>query len=360
MSRQLLDLYTDYLIVSHSQTSSTGLSRMTDETVSHDAITRMLSTTDLSRKDLWQAAKPLIKRVGSVDGVLILDDTIAEKPHSKENEIVAWHFDHTQGRMVKGINILSMLYENGGVRLPIGLQVIEKTETYVDKKSGKTRRRSPQSKNQQAREMLQWASTLRLLFSFVLADSWFASAENMKLIHTTLEKHFVFALKGNRRVALSAKQKEQGEYISACDVQIESGHSVCVYLKELSFALRLARYDFTHEDGKVSTLFLITDQTSMHAPSMLNTYQRRWTVETYHKSLKQNTSLRSSPARRKTTQRTHIFASVFAFIKLESLTIATRNNHFALKKRIYDAALRAAADELHRFKKQDPFFPVFA
>jgi hypothetical protein len=29
--------------------------------------------------------------------VLILDDSIAEKPYTDENDIICWHYDHTQG-----------------------------------------------------------------------------------------------------------------------------------------------------------------------------------------------------------------------------------------------------------------------
>jgi len=41
---------------------------------------------------------------------LIFDDTIEEKPYTDENEIIAWHFDHCQNRIVKGVNILNCLY----------------------------------------------------------------------------------------------------------------------------------------------------------------------------------------------------------------------------------------------------------
>jgi hypothetical protein len=43
------------------------------------------------------------------DGVLIFDDTIQEKPYTDENELVCWHFDHTKGSSVKGINLLNCL-----------------------------------------------------------------------------------------------------------------------------------------------------------------------------------------------------------------------------------------------------------
>jgi len=48
----LLDLYTDYLLVSPSYSTATGLSRVTDNKVSHDQVTRLLSTK-IDSKTLW-------------------------------------------------------------------------------------------------------------------------------------------------------------------------------------------------------------------------------------------------------------------------------------------------------------------
>lgn len=40
----------------------------------------------------------------SVKGVLIIDDSIEEKPFTDENEIFACHYDHSKERNVNGIN----------------------------------------------------------------------------------------------------------------------------------------------------------------------------------------------------------------------------------------------------------------
>jgi len=42
MNKELLDLYTDYLISSFSYTTATGLSSMLGGTISHDKVTRFL------------------------------------------------------------------------------------------------------------------------------------------------------------------------------------------------------------------------------------------------------------------------------------------------------------------------------
>src|SRR5437868_15272954 len=108
---RLLDLYTDYLLASFSPTTATGLASLLPE-LSHDQVTRFLSRQELTDKDLWQAVKPHLRQVQSEDAVLIIDDTVEEKPYTDESELVSWHFDHVTNRTIKGINLLSALYFN--------------------------------------------------------------------------------------------------------------------------------------------------------------------------------------------------------------------------------------------------------
>jgi len=54
--------------------------------------------------------KPLIREIESPDGVLIIDDSISEKPSTDENDIICWHYDHYKGISVKGINFMTALY----------------------------------------------------------------------------------------------------------------------------------------------------------------------------------------------------------------------------------------------------------
>ena len=96
----------------------------------------------------WQIVKPFVRQIEAEDGVLIFDDSIAEKPYSDENEIICWHWDHTQKRSVKGINFQTALYHANGVSLPVTYELIEKTDIYIDKKTGKHTQRSPTTKNE--------------------------------------------------------------------------------------------------------------------------------------------------------------------------------------------------------------------
>src|SRR5215510_4128492 len=112
MGRDILDLYSDYLLYSNAQTTATGLSEILDGEISHDKITRYLSSELFNEKTLWKRVKKLVRTFEENDACLIFDDTIVEKPYMDENEIICWHFDSKEGKLVKGINLLSAFYNS--------------------------------------------------------------------------------------------------------------------------------------------------------------------------------------------------------------------------------------------------------
>lgn len=210
MNEKILDLYSDYLLSSFGPTTATGLSRLLDGEVSHDQVTRMLSSAKMTSKTWWKLVKPHVRQIEQDDGVLIVDDSIVEKPYTDENEIICWHYDHAKCKTVKGINFVSALYVAQGVALPVAFELIAKTETYIDEKTGKEKRRSQITKNEQYRQMLKHVCHNQIPFCYVINDLWFASAENMRFVKLDLKKEFIMALKSNRKVALSADDKAMG------------------------------------------------------------------------------------------------------------------------------------------------------
>ncbi len=132
LNKEMLDLYTDYLISSFSYVTATGLSDMVDGVYSHDQITRFLSGKEYTQKEYWSIIKSTLRQVEKEDGIIVVDDTIEEKPYTDENEIVCWYYDHTQKKHIKGINIVNFLYyselECGqDFSLNLSFEVISKT-----------------------------------------------------------------------------------------------------------------------------------------------------------------------------------------------------------------------------------------
>jgi DDE superfamily endonuclease len=346
--KELLDLYSDYLISSFGQTTGTGMAQLLGGKISHDRIQRLLSKRDFTAADLWQVVKPHVRAIEQDDGVIIVDDSIAEKPYTDENDIICWHYDHAQDRQVKGINFLSALYHVRGVSLPVGFQVVAKTEYYPDKKDGKIKRRSPISKNDHYQAILRQAKHNQIPFEFVLNDVWYASADNMMFVKYDLEADFIMPLKANRKVALSAESKQQGRYVRLDRLTLEAGVAQEIYLEGVDFPLALVKQVFVNEDSSSGIQYLVCSQTHLTGDQIMIIYRKRWNVEPFHKSLKQNVSLEKSPTHTVRTQTNHLFASFCGYIKLELLKVSTHLNHFALKSTLYLHALQVAFDTLRQ------------
>ena len=87
MKKDILNIYSDYLICSFSYITATGLSAAVNEQISHDKITRFLDGEELDSKQLWLSTKHIVRQHESDHAVIIFDDTIVEKQYSKESEL---------------------------------------------------------------------------------------------------------------------------------------------------------------------------------------------------------------------------------------------------------------------------------
>lgn len=344
--KELLDIYTDYLSSSFGLTTGTGLSQLLDGAISHDRIQRFLASPVKSGAEFWQVVKAYIRQIQRADGVLIVDDTISEKPHTDENDIICWHYDHTSGQTIKGVNIISALYHVQEVSLPVGYHLVTKTKRFIDQKTGKEKRRATVTKNEVYRQLLRQAMHNQIPFRYVLNDVWYASAENMRFVKHDLQRDFIMPLKTNRKVALSLEDKKQGHYVRIDTLELEPDTLMTIYLEGVDFPLHLVKQVFINADGSIGILYLVTSDLDLTYDGITTGYGKRWPVEPYHKSLKQNASLSKSPTKTVTTQSNHIFATLCAYIKLEMLKVSTHTNHFALKSRLYLQALRTAFDAL--------------
>ena len=349
MNKPLLDLYSDYLIAQNHYATATGLSKMLDGEISHDRITRFLNGPQMSSKELWEYVKPEVRRIEqNTGGVLILDDTIEEKSYTKVNGLVSWHYSHAKGRCVKGINLVSCLVRYGDIALPIGYEAVNKDMHFCDIKTKKEKRQSSISKNEHFRSILKKALANNIKFDYVLADNWFGARKNMEFIHYDMKKKFIIGIKTNRLVACTEEDRKKGQYQNLNTLHLKDGEKRIVYLKDFSFPVALIKKIFKNEDDSTGILYLVTNDLESSADRIYETYQKRWQIEVYHKSIKQNASLEKSPARAATSQKNHIFASIISYCKLEFLKMKTSLNHFAIKYKLLVKANQMAYKELNK------------
>ena len=353
----LLDLYVDYLIVSTSYTTATGMSKMLNKKISHDKITRFLSQSNYQPADLWKISKKIVKKAD--EDCLIIDDTISEKPYTDENDIVCYHFDHSKNRSVKGINIVTALHYSNNISLPVSYDIVRKTAEKIDKKTGKKKRVSPISKNEKFINLVDTSIKNKVPFQYVLSDIWYSSAKNMKTVKNKFQKDFIIPVKKNRKVALSKRDQDKGLYVRVDTLDFGEDSTREVWLEGVNFPITIAKQIFKNEDSSEGVLYITTSDASLTYAQITTIYKRRWKVEEFHKSLKNNASLAASPTKTVKTQENHLFASMCAFILLEGISLHKKQNHFCLKSILYIKALKVAYKILKKLHPNFSFDDIF-
>ena len=145
---------------------------------------------------------------------------------------------------------------------------------------------------------------------------------------------------------MSEDDKLAGRYQPLDSIGLEDGVPQKVYLKDIGFAVQLLKKIFKNEDGSTGTLYLVTNDIEIDGERILELYKKRWRIEEYHKSIKQNASFEKSPTRVVTSQLNHIYYSIVGYCKLERLKIKTSLNHFAIKYKLILRANQVALQEL--------------
>ena len=131
----------------------------------------------------------------SADACLIVDDSVQDKRYSRFIELVKRQYSGAEHGLVRGIDVVNLVHSTGvsGEFYPIDYRI------YAPEQDGKT-------KNDHFREMvIQAVSDKRLHAKTILFDSWYASVDNLKLVHR-LGLRFFTTLKANRLVSLTPKR----------------------------------------------------------------------------------------------------------------------------------------------------------
>ncbi len=168
----------------------------------------------------------------------------------------------------------------------------------------------------------------------------------MAYIHNDLQKSFIIGIKSNRTLALSENDANNGRYTKVRDLDFDEDVVYTVWLKGRNFPVRLLKEIFKNKNRSKGVLYLICNDMTSCAERLYEVYQKRWRIEEYHKSIKQNASLETSPTKTVKTQCNHVFAAIIVYCKLEFLKLKTKMNHFAIKYKLIIRANQIAMQEL--------------
>ncbi len=292
--------YVEYLISTVINYTGTHLAEHL-EGVSHDVVTDYLQSEHLTARQLWALVGGLI--TDSPEAFLLADDSVQDKRYSRFIELVKRQYSGSVHGLVRGIGIVNLVHSSGapGDFYPIDYRI------YAPDADGKT-------KNEHFRAMLIGAvADKRIKAKTVLMDSWYAGADNLKLIHR-LGLVFFTTLKENRLVSPSKAvgyiHLDQIDWTPQC---LQTG--VLVKLKEVPFHVRLFKLVATNGDiDWVMTNHLAETMTAQVAQDRSDV---RWQVEELHRGFKQLTGSEKCQCRNARSQRNHLACCYHAWVSLK-------------------------------------------
>jgi putative transposase len=309
------EAYMNFLIATPKVCSATEAARVQPQQPrppAHDAFTRLLHRLEPDADILWQEAR---SQVNLQDGVLVLDDSTLDKPYAKAIQLVGRHWSGKHHAVVQGINLVSLLWTDGDRHIPCDYRIYHKPD-------GKT-------KNDHFRDMLHAAHARGFQPRSVLFDGWYSSLDNLKLLRH-LGWTWLTRLKSNRLVN---RDRQGTRPLRDTDIAA-AGTEVWLpgYGPVKVFKIVAPNGDIAYWATSDLALTVLTRQ--QYA-------EYSWTIENYHRGIKQCTQIERCQARSVRAQRNHIGLALRAFLRLEIHCFAQGISWLEAKTAIVRDAVRA-------------------
>lgn len=279
------ELYKAFLQASSIRYSGLALSEVSPNELSHDSISNWLKKAHFRPRDIWHVAKEHVDL--KTPCLLIADDTVLSKTHSKKIESVHYQYSGNAHDVIAGIGLVNLLWHDISetTSVPIDYRVYDKD---VD---GKT-------KNTHFREMLALAKSRGLEPEAVVMDAWYSSLKNLKAVrdHGWI---WVTTLRKNRKVN---RQESLG------DLEIPD-EGLQVHLRGYGW---VTVFKFVGINGRID--YVTTNMEDPTREAIVAITKARWSIEVYHRELKQTCGIERCQARTRRAQRNHIGLSIIAWL----------------------------------------------
>ena len=308
------DDYIDFLIATPRSYSATEASRVQPDqpdAPAHDAFTRLLTRLEPNPNTLWAEART---QFDPKTGVLIVDDSTLDKPYAKNIELVTRHWSGKHHAVVRGINLVSLLWTDGDRNIPCDYRVF-------DTNDGAT-------KNDHFAAMIRTAKERGFAPVCVAFDGWYSSLENLKLVRS-FGWIWLTRLKSNRLV-----NKDREGTRALKDTAIAPTGTV-VWLP--GFGL-VKVFGIAATNGSID--HWATNDVGMTDLTRVQFAEFSWAIEHYHRGIKQCTGVEKCQSRTAKAQRNHIGWALRAFLRFEAHCFARGVSWVEAKTDIIREAVR--------------------
>jgi hypothetical protein len=256
----LKNRYCHYLLRTQINYTCTYMAEHTG--ITHDKITRFLASCPMRESDFYEQV--YLEKVLPIGGYIVFDDTVLDKSHSNQIQMVRNQYSGNVGSVIKGIGVVNMLYyvPKEDKYYLLGYRIFDPD---IDGKS----------KVDHVMDMLKEAEQNCIHYVGVLMDTWYAISSLFQLINS-YGKYFYCPIKSNRLVRQLADNKP---YMFVSDLpwtqqQVEHGQAIKV--KNLDMQVKVFKVTIsTNRTDYVLTNDIATDSTQ----TIVNKQKMRWNID---------------------------------------------------------------------------------
>ncbi|MEK6837422.1 MAG: IS701 family transposase [Nanoarchaeota archaeon] len=323
------------------------------------SLNRFLTEAEWDEQKLEDRYTRKVQHVfGREKASLVIDDSLSKKT-GKHIEEVQYHKDHSGNGYVFGHQIVTALVKVRDKVFPVFPKLYSK---------------KTESKIELAKELISYADE-KLKLKEVIMDSWYMSVE---LIKECLKRGLdvVGCVKSNRTAYFKANEKEKlSKYYKSLkkkdfttyiiDDATYRIHERIVRMKHIGFVKLLVSREWNADDKKWSRPFyLISANTTKSAVQIIRTYSERWSIETFHRDIKQNLGLEACQVRGRKGITRHLILVALAYAVLkfwtcfQSLTWTIGEAIRYIQGRMFDDLIITIVEENNRearWRLAEPF-----
>lgn len=279
------ELYKAFLQASSVRYSGLAHSEVSPLELSHDSISRWLNDKCFRPSGIWETSQQYID--ANEPCLLIADDTVLSKTYSEKIDLVNYQYSGNAHDVIAGIGLINLLWHGleQEISVPVDYRIYDKDT------DGKT-------KNTHFCEMLSLAKSRGITPDAVVMDAWYSSLKNLKAIRD----HgwaWITTLRKNRKVNR--------------DVSLES-----LFIPDDGLRVHLRGYGwvtvfkFVAKNGHID--YVTTNMENPTRDQVKRVVAARWSIEVYHRELKQTCGIERCQARTGRAQRNHIFMAIAAWL----------------------------------------------
>src|ERR1041384_3660814 len=283
------------LIYRNTRTSCLSLSAVCAH-ISHDRLQRMLYEKCAWSRRLWDLFAASMVREG---GYLIIDDT-AWARWAVCSEAVSWVWSSTHARVLRGHQVVLLIWTDGRVRVPLGLRLW--------KKGGA-------SKVELAAQLLREAERRGMRPEYVLFDSWYAAASLLHLL-ARMQWKYVARLKSNRLFERQAvRERWPHRYGRAVGRLRKVSHEVVVV-----------------KDGR---RYFVSNDCELSSSELKRHYRVRQQIEEVFRLLKQEFGWGGASPQKARAQAAHLHLGLYALCLSEQSALKKGQTIYSFKRDLF-------------------------